>query len=264
MSVDMREPFATGWMAWPQVLGIPCFILYGAAALWLLLQRGKRGLLGFAMLFPWLMFATELSTVRIQEPFVLYRSYLWAPGIFSALPLLFGHLPARRIVIYALSVAVLLAPLAWNRLTSLSHPLLLWDDAASLLQGRPYLPGFERIYFNRGHAFYQAGMQQRAIEDYNRVIAQQPDFSYAYNDRGVIYYERKQLQDALNDFNKSIQLKPDFANPYHGRALILEALHSETAAQQDFVRSCQLGRQAACDKLSTNTISASSEPPQSP
>lgn len=265
MSVDMREPFVVSWRTWPQILGVPCFVLYGMVAVWLLLQRGKRGLLGFAMLFPWLLFATELSTVRIQEPFVLYRSYLWAPGIFSALPLLLGSLSTQRMAIYILSAALLLAPLTWNRLTSLSHPLLLWDDAASLIQGKPYLPGFERIYFNRGHAFYKAGMQQKAQEDYNWVIAHQPDFSYAYSDRGVIYYERKQYQEALNDFNKSIQLKPDLANSYHGRGLVLEAMLNISAAQKDFIKSCELGRQAACDKLLMKSpVSASHAPPQSP
>ena len=265
MSVDMREPFAASPLAWPYWLGVGGFVLYGGVALWLLLRRGRKGLLGFALLFPWLLFATELSTVRIQEPFVLYRSYLWMAGVFAVLPLLLGNLPARRAITYLLAMALLLAPLAWNRLTTFSHSLLLWDDAASLIDGRPYLPGFERIYFNRGHGFYKVGLKQKAFEDYNWVIAHRPDYSYAYNDRGEVYYDRGQYREALRDLNKSIELKPDFANPYFGRGLVLEGLHNMAAAQADFRKSCELGRQAGCDKLrKMDGVSVSRAPPQSP
>jgi len=70
MSVDMREPFAMSLFGW-HTLGLIAFLAYFCTAVWLLLKQGKMGLLGFALLFPWILFLTELSTVRIQEPFVL-------------------------------------------------------------------------------------------------------------------------------------------------------------------------------------------------
>ena len=85
MSIDMFEPFATRFGSWPQMAGLAGFVIYPVVAVWLLLKQGKKGLLGFGMLCPWLMFATELSTVRIQETFVLYRSYLWMPCAFAAM-----------------------------------------------------------------------------------------------------------------------------------------------------------------------------------
>jgi len=165
------------------------------------------------------------------------------------LPLLLGNVPARRAAVYLLGASLLIAPLAWNRLTTFSHPLLLWDDAAALIQDRPYLPGFERIYFNRGHAFYRLNLKQKALEDYNRVIAFKPDDSYVYNDRGAVYSDFGQHQEALRDFNKSIELKPDVANPYFGRGLVFEALHDIAAARADFQKNCELGMQAGCDRL---------------
>lgn len=70
MSVDMREPFAMSLFG-RHMLGLIGFLGYFCVAVWLLLKRGRQGLLGFALLFPWIMFLTEWSTVRIQEPFVL-------------------------------------------------------------------------------------------------------------------------------------------------------------------------------------------------
>ncbi len=72
------------WWAWAGLDGVCC--LWPAAFI-LLLRGASKGLLGFALLFPWVLFATELASVRLQEPFVLYRSYLWIPGLFIALAL---------------------------------------------------------------------------------------------------------------------------------------------------------------------------------
>ena len=84
-SVDMREPLAQGVFS---VYGasLLAYLLYGWVVFRLLFRRGKAGLIGFALLFPWLMFMTEFSAVRAQEIFVLYRSYLWAMGGVIVLP----------------------------------------------------------------------------------------------------------------------------------------------------------------------------------
>lgn len=81
MSVDMREPFISEWTAWQGWLGILGFGVYGVLGGKLLLRGGVAGLAGLALLSPWLQFLLEFSTIRIQEPFVLYRSYLWMPSI---------------------------------------------------------------------------------------------------------------------------------------------------------------------------------------
>ncbi|HQT25614.1 MAG TPA: hypothetical protein PLK99_03345, partial [Burkholderiales bacterium] len=148
MSVDMREPFASGYSTMPQILGFIAFLIYPLIAFRLLLKGGRMGLAGFGMLFPWLLFMTELSTVRIQESFVLYRSYLWAGGVFAAMPLIFSRIPSRISFIMLLSVSLVLFPLARNRLLSFSSDYRLWNDAASLVKGRQGLVGLDRIYYN--------------------------------------------------------------------------------------------------------------------
>ncbi|MEF9673079.1 hypothetical protein QNM99_16290 [Pseudomonas sp. PCH446] len=87
MGLDLRVPFPLGYGVWWAWAGLVAFVAYGLAAFILLLRGASKGLLGFALLFPWVLFATELVSVRLQEPFVLYRSYLWIPGLFIALAL---------------------------------------------------------------------------------------------------------------------------------------------------------------------------------
>lgn len=248
MSVDMREPFAGGLVAWPHTLGWIGFVVYGMVGAKLLFARGRKGLLGFALLFPWILFMTELSSVRIQEPFVLYRSYLWMGGMLAALPLLFGKLGAKPAFALLLAASALLFALSWNRLTTFSDPLLLWNDAEKLVHGKTALPGTDRIYFNRGTLYGNAGLRQQAIDDFGKAIAISPRNVIARGNRAAAYYEEGRFSEALLDFEKTIAMDPKNQKAYLGRGLCYEALGMRNLALPDFAKSCELGLEWACDK----------------
>ncbi len=248
MSIDMREPFATSLVAWPQMLGGLGFVLYGMVGLRLLFIRGRQGLVGLAMLFPWILFATELASVRIQEPFVLYRSYLWMGGLFALLPVLLGRLSPRLAVTAMLLASVLLIPLSWNRLQTFSTPLLLWDDAETLVRDKSSRTNPFRIYYNRANAYGKAGLRQEAINDYGKAMQLNPGVAEMYNNRGFTYLEQGQHTKALLDFNQAIALNRNHAKAYIGRGFVFESFKSTDAALENFAKSCALGLQAACAK----------------
>jgi tetratricopeptide (TPR) repeat protein len=250
MSIDMVERFATRLWSWPYIAGSVAFVLYPVIALRLLLRRGSAGLCGFGLLWPWLLFATELSTVRIQESFVIYRSYLWMAGWFAVLPFFLQKWPARRATAALVAIVLLMMPMTWNRLSTFSHPLLLWDDAASLLGSKQDRPGVERIYHNRGIAFAGLKLYPRAIEDYSKAIALYPDYSYAYHDRGAAYFYSKQYRQAVEDFGRAIALKPDNDLSYLGRGMAYEALGDPGAARLDYQKICLRGFAQGCGKFS--------------
>ena len=239
MSVDMREPFALSLFGW-YTLGLVAFLAYFCAAVWLLLKQGKMGLLGFALLFPWIMFLTEFSTVRVQEPFVLYRSYLWMPGLFAALPVAFGWLAPKKAFILLSIVALLLIPLSVNRLNTFSSTLSLWDDAEKLVRDKPGAYGAERIYYNRGTELGQLKRYKEAIADFSRAIAIRPS-DIVYGNRATAYFFIGDYQQSLRDFDRAIKINPDNANSYYGRAMTYRALGNFTAAQEDTNKSCSLG-----------------------
>ena len=241
MSVDMREPFATSFLSWPHTLGLIASLAYFCAAVWLLLKQGKMGLLGFALLFPWILFLTEFSTVRIQEPFVLYRSYLWMPGLFAALPVVFGWVSPKKAFILLGVVSLLLIPLTLNRLNTFSSTLLLWDDAEKLVRDKPGAYGVERIYTNRGNKLFQLRRYDEAIADFSKAIAVFPSDELVYGIRGKAYYFLGKYQEAILDFNHAIALKPDSRRFYYDRALAYRALGNFAAAQGDLRKSCALG-----------------------
>ncbi len=246
MAVDIRAEFADSFWRWPQAAGFAVFLLYGAAAAWLLLKRGRLGLLGFALLCPWLMFAVELSTVRVQEIFVIYRSYLWMPCLVAALPFLLQKLPLRLCIVLLAGITSLLVPAAWNRLTTFSDPALLWNDAMRLALEHPHPASLGRIYHNRGLAYLNRKQYDKAIEDFNRGLELLPQHTLLYNDRAVAYLETGRYMGALNDFDSAIWYDPNYYNPYLGRAQTYEALGNMEAAKKDYEISCELGVKEVC------------------
>jgi protein O-mannosyl-transferase len=241
MSVDMREPFAMTFWSWPHTLGFIGFLTYPCVAAWLLLKQGKMGLLGFALLFPWLLFLTELSTVRVQEPFVLYRSYLWMPGLMAALPVVCADFSPKRIYVILSLLAASLIPLSLNRLNTFSSTLLLWDDAEKLVHGKNNMPGVERIYINRGNRLFQLKRYDEAIADLTQSTETYTGDELVYGTRAKAYYFIKKYPEALADFDRAITLKADSRRLYYDRALTQRALGNEEAAQADLMQSCALG-----------------------
>ena len=253
MSIDMREPFATSLAEWPMVLGVAgygVYLLIGAALLW---RGGALGLAGLAMLAPALLFLTELSTVRIQEQFVLYRSYLWLPLFFGLLPLLLQYFHRRLAAALLIIVPFALAALSLDRLVTFSNPILVWDDAVKLTAGREQLPGTARTIYIRGYYLNQYAFHKEAIADFDHALALQPNYPAALKERGRAKLSMGELKDALADFNLSIQQKPDYGQAYMGRAEALKKMGSASDAQRDFEHACALGWQEACKRITTAT-----------
>ena len=246
MSADMREPLALSVFAWPHTAGLAGFLLYVATALYLLCRRGRRGLCGFAMLFPAVLFVTEFSTVRIQEAFVLYRSYLWMPGLFLLLPLLLGRVPGRWAFVALTLLALAFVPLTLNRIQSFSSPYALWDDAEKLVRGKQGVLGVERIYFNHGNELVRLKRYEEALEDFTVVIEAKSSMKHVYlpfalANRGTIYYLMGRYPEALLDYNQTLAINPNNGRAYYWRALVNRALGNQIAADYDLQESCMRG-----------------------
>ena len=245
MSVDMREPFIANWTAWQGWAGALGFIVYGVLAFRLLLRPRWLGLAGLALLYPWLLFLVEFSSIRVQEPFVLYRSYLWMPGIMLLFPILLASLPGRRTLLVLGCVVLLLAPLSWNRLWVFADNYRLWNDAALLLPDER-TAGADRIFYNRAQA---AGNMQKwgeAAADYQKVVALSPQLSPVRHALGMAYVNLERFPEAVVQFDAGMALDPSDARLYFGKGLALMRLRQGAQAAQLMKKACELGEQTAC------------------
>lgn len=256
MSIDMREPFARSLLS-PYSIALGGFVAWGMAGFWLLLKRGRAGLMGFALLFPWIMFFTEFASVRIQEVFVLYRSYLWAVGACCLLPVVFFKASARKASFILAAVALAMFAISMERLMTLSHPVLVWDDAEKLVKGRDDLPGAYRIYYNRGTELVKMDRPDEGIADLKQSIALSRDSAEAHGNMGVAYLKKKDWQNAILSFSRAIEISDKagkLPNPrfIYGLALAFEEIGDMQKAQANFKASCQLAGRG-CDKLSAGS-----------
>jgi len=252
MSIDMREPFAPSLFS-PYLMAVMAFGAWGIGSIWLLTKRGMAGLAGLALLYPWLMFMTEFSTVRIQEVFVLYRSYLWAPVAFCLLPVIFSKLNGRLSAFILSLLAVAMVSMSMDRLVTLSHPILLWDDAEKLVKGRTELPGSSRIYYTRGTEMIHMGNLDQAIADLNQSASLSPRFVEAHGNLGAAYFQKLDWNNAIASFSHAIEIahqdnKAISARYIHGRAQAFENTGELEKAQIDYRESCRLA-QRGCEKL---------------
>lgn len=204
MAIDIRVPIdSTGLF-----LKAFFYVAFGSVALALLFRRGRVALLGYGMLYCWILFGVEFSTVRFQEIFVLYRSYLWAPGFALIGTAIFAFVPTSgfRLIVGA-AIFGFLAWQAHDRLQSMRTSLAVWTDARDKLHSH-YYPGAYRIYANRAQVLSSMGQDQAALLDANRAIALQQDSATAYATRGFIYLKIKDGKNALSDFELALKVWP--------------------------------------------------------
>ncbi len=247
MSIDMREVFLLNWQDWRNWLGALAFVVYGVVALGCLLRGKQRvALFGLALLYPWLLFFTEFSTIRVQEIFVLYRAYLWMPGLMLLLPLLASFMPDKKIVWMGALLALLLLPLAWNRLWVMADNYRLWNDAAKLLPQEKRL-GANRIYYNRGYyAATDHGDWSAAIVDYQQSVQISGNFPKVRIALAGAYANAGRIPEAIIEYNQIVKSFPANADVLYERALFLQKLDDRAGAQSSMQKSCDLGKNLAC------------------
>jgi tetratricopeptide (TPR) repeat protein len=245
MSIDMRETFILSWRDWTSWIGLFAFVGYGLFALRCLLRGGRVALLGLALLYPWLLFMTEFSSIRVQEIFVLYRSYLWLPGYMLLLPLLVSALPSKKIMLAGAIAALLLVPLAWNRLWVFADDYRVWDDAVRMLHGEDRV-GAQRTYYGRAHALAALKNWDAAIADYKKSLSIDATRSQVHMALATAYYGAKRYAEALKVLDKLVEKDSKDAKAYYNKGIVLREMHDMAGFRSNLQKSCDLGAVIAC------------------
>ncbi|MDE3208167.1 MAG: tetratricopeptide repeat protein [Pseudomonadota bacterium] len=249
MSIDMYLPIDMNVLNPVYLLGAVGYLVYGIIGFCLIIKKGEKGLLGLAMLVPWILFFTEFSVVRVQDIFVLYRSYLWMFALPAALPWLASQFSARRVLGLSFLLVLVSMPLAIDRLVSLSSAYLAWDDAAKLAERGPALPGMERIYYNRGNAELMLKQYMLARKDYELAIHFRPDYAAAWNNLANTYYAMGHFGQAEHDFHQALHFDPTLSQSWVGMGLCLEKKGALVQSRQAYGQGCRLGNPVSCKRF---------------
>jgi tetratricopeptide (TPR) repeat protein len=249
MSIDLRvhffETLSAGWI----LLKVAAFAAFGALGFLLLLRRGRTGVAGLGLLWVWILFMVELSSARFQEPFVLYRSYLWAPGILIAISALLSALSRRAaLAVFAVAIPILFYQ-AHDRLATFSNLLVLWKDAVEKLPAKP-IPWGSRTLFNLVREYARHGQPDKALEVTDRCLAQYPDTFYCVSARGLLHLQYGEFERGLPYLARATELRPNDGFAHHRLGALLERMGRIDEAKTRFRRASELGYWGADLELS--------------
>jgi len=236
MSINLRPPFPVSFATFPHVLGVVGYAGVLAGGSWLLLRfRDWRALVGVSLLVPSLLFATEFATVWVQDPFVLYRSYLWAIGlpglVFVAL-----HGPSVRVVVaIGLVLGLVLTWQALDRVWSLATPERAWSDAIRKLPNDERSVGRWFPYLNRGAYYVERGQFQLAMRDFEASASLGDAGMGRFNTASLLAAENKHEQ-ALRALDEAEKQGYALYNLPFQRGLSLMALGRNAEAYDQLIK----------------------------
>ena len=203
MSLDMRPAFPLSYMAFPQVLGVVGYVGLWIAALWAVLRRrGALSLAGVALMFPLLLYATEFATVWVQDPFVLYRSYLWAVAVPVLVAIVLTGFQPKTIYVIGCAIGLVFTVLAFERVQSLRDDHTAWGDAAEKidLKAPASAVGRWQPFLNLGAYHLDRGSLGEAQRSFATAEALGSLHGSARFNQGVALQQQKKHAQALTTF----------------------------------------------------------------
>jgi tetratricopeptide (TPR) repeat protein len=244
MSIDLRVDFLGSWSAGWIALKVLAFLAAGALGVALVRRRGAASLCGFGLLYFWILFLVEFTAARYQEPFVLYRSYLWAPGVACIALGLLALLPLRAAAAAGALACALLAYGAYDRLGTFANPLRLWEDAAAKLPSAP-VPWGSRTLYNLGREYLYAEQPAKALATAERCAALYPQTAQCHYARGVIHLHLGEFEAAREHLARVLRLLPSAGVVHHRMGLALEGLERIDEAKASYRTASKLGFKGA-------------------
>lgn len=256
LSADVRIDFPALWSGPWGVLEALLTLVAGLAALVVTFRKNAVPairLSAAAFLYAAVLYVVELSVVRVQEPFVLYRSFLWAPAyallvcglLLSCSRWLRVRSRAGWLVLRVVVPLACLALIPWtqDRLQSFSSEEALWQDALSKLPS-PNVAGADRIYYNLAGEAYKAKRYGEALRFSEQVVVQNPGAFQGYLAKGTSLLALSDVDGASRAFDEAAARKPQpkyLAYIEFKRCIVLEVKGDTAAIPACLRRSAAMG-----------------------
>ncbi len=96
-------------------------------------------------------------------------------------------------------------------------------------------PNLAEAHNNLGFAYYGKGMFDEAIAEFEKAVAINPDFAEAHNNLGFGYYQQALYDKAIAHFDKAIAIIPDYAKARYNRGQAYQAkgMYQEAIAEYE-------------------------------
>jgi protein O-mannosyl-transferase len=192
----------------------------------------RNRIISFGIFWFFLTLSIESSFIPIRDVIFEHRTYLPSFGFCLVLSTgISGYLRDKykglSWVIMVIMV-ILYSSLTFERNKVWKDNLTLWND--NVLKS----PGKARPIVNRGYAYGNLGDWDKAIADYTKGMAINPEYSDAYNNRGFAYGKTGQWEKSVADYSKAISLDPKFVIAWLNRGIAYDNLEQREKAIADY------------------------------
>ena len=204
MSIDLRPAFPLGVGSLWHLVGAIAYVALMLGSIWVVLRRSNLwGLAGLLLLFPMLWYFTEFSTVWVQDPFVLYRSYLWAIALPGLAAIVLTGFKPRSIYMLGAVLGLVFGALALERVSSLTDAGTAWGDATEKIDRNApaNAVGRSRAFLNLGAHHLEKGLLTQAERDFATADALGDTNGNARFNTGVALQQQKKHAEALQAFD---------------------------------------------------------------
>jgi tetratricopeptide (TPR) repeat protein len=242
MDLAVLYPHPGSWPTWQVLVSGVLFIFFTLLA-FRVRKTHPYGMVG------WFWYAGTLVPVIgiIQVgPQSLADRFTYVPliGLYIiiawGLPEIIKTWSYRKQTLIALSALSLfgLSLLTWRQVGYWRNSLSLYNHTLSITKSN-FL-----IQTNRGRAYFDLGMINEAMSDFNKAIEGNPRFALAYNNRGSVYGHLGDFQQAIKDFDKAIELDPGYASAYTNRGFAYSRIGNFDQALKDYDKATGLNPQS--------------------
>jgi tetratricopeptide (TPR) repeat protein/S1-C subfamily serine protease len=177
------------------------------------------------------------EAVRAFETSLL-KQPSYTPALY-ALSAIYGLLKDYEEALAVINKAIQFAPknanlynekwIVLNNLKRYQEALLAINEAIALSPRAAF-------YSNRGNTYYDLKDYPKAIADYDKAIAINPEYAVAYSNRGTTYSALKDYPKAIADYDKAIAINPEDAQAYNNRGITYSDLKDYPKAIADYIK----------------------------
>jgi tetratricopeptide (TPR) repeat protein len=115
------------------------------------------------------------------------------------------------------------------------------EGAVTLMrQAGPFEPTRGRIYYVRAALFREAGLYDKAIEQYQLALGYDPRLHEAALNLGNVYFETSRFEHAIDAYTRAINIWPGFGLAYSRRGEAYELLGDAPAALADMKHATEI------------------------
>lgn len=107
---------------------------------------------------------------------------------------------------------------------------------------------------NRGYSYYLLGIYDQALIDFNNVLTIAPDFPEILVSRGEILLLKNNFADAMRNFTQAIAFDPKYDGAYHSRGNAYLQMGQKEKGLQDYRIAARLGNEDVKKYLQDNNL----------